>query len=66
MESKQEQHLSEIKAKFCNDVDRAYRRGNAEHGGFILDKVGLIDEAIKEAVDQYVYLVSIKEQLERE
>ena len=63
MDGKHEEHLARIKAKFSDQVDRRYRAGNAQHGGFILDKPGLLDEAIEECVDQYVYLISLKEQL---
>lgn len=65
MTGQHEEHLAAIKQGFVERVDKRYRSGNAEHGGFILDKPDLIDEAIEEVIDTYVYLVSLKEQIRR-
>ena len=61
----QEEHLAEIKRTFTNLVDQKYRKGQAEHGGnlFDVDTVRLIDMAIEEAIDQVVYLITIRNQL---
>jgi len=42
-----------------------YAKGAAEHGGNIweLSPAVLLDEAINEAIDQVVYLLTLKEQL---
>lgn len=43
---------------------RKYMRGQAEHGGRLWEKKGLIDMAIEEAIDQVVYLLTLKDQLD--
>ena len=60
----QEAHLERIKGDFASWVDAKYRKGQAEHGpGNLLDHsvIHLIDEAIRENIDQFVYLVSARE-----
>ncbi len=66
MTPEQERHLSDIKREFTGLVDRKYRAGQAEHGGNLWDVrvMRLIDNAIDEAVDQVVYLLTIRRQLE--
>ena len=65
MKASQEAHLERIKSGFVALVDRKYRAGAAEHGGVLLElsEEVLVDEAIGEAVDQVVYLLSLKELL---
>lgn len=41
-----------------------YMAGQKEHGGELWRKRGLIDFAIEEAIDQAVYLLTLKQQLE--
>lgn len=62
---KQEQHLQRIKDRFEADVDAKYRSGAREHGGTLLehDALWLLEEGMKEAVDQYVYLATLREKL---
>jgi hypothetical protein len=61
----QEEHLRDIKESFSNLVDVKYRKGQAEHGGdlFKLTPIKLLDAAIDEAIDQVVYLLTLKEQI---
>lgn len=59
----QEDHLRTIKEQFLSLADHKYRKGQAEHGGTLWDKQGLIDMAIDEAIDQVVYLLTLKQQL---
>jgi len=51
-----------------NEAKRAiivkYLAGQKEHGGQLWRKKGLIDMAIEEAIDQVVYLLTLKQQLE--
>lgn len=63
MTPEQEQHLQSIKAFFESAADAKYRRGQAEHGGdlFGLCCAKLLDSAIEEAIDQVVYLVTLKQ-----
>lgn len=61
----QEAHLSEICFEVEDLIETKYTAGASEHGGNLWEKEGLIDEAIAEAIDQVVYLLTIKKQLER-
>jgi hypothetical protein len=65
MKPSQEKHLLNIKSEFCSLVDPKYRKGVAEHGGNLWDNdpLKVLDFAIEEAVDQVVYLLTLKEQL---
>lgn len=61
----QEAHLEYIEQQFVRDVRLKYRKGAEEHGGFLGDKhiLELLDEAIQETVDQYTFLVTLREKL---
>ncbi len=67
MTSSQEAHLAQIKADFVALVDSKYRAGAAEHDGELLavPSLALLDFALEEAIDQVVYLLSLKEKLTR-
>ena len=64
MTKAQEKHLKFIISEFKRLVDPKYRTGQKEHGGDLWKKKGIIDFAIEEAVDQVVYLLTIKQQFE--
>ena len=55
MKPEDERLLLAIKSDFINEVDAKFRKGNAEHGGDIMD-IDAIREAKQECVDLYVYL----------
>ena len=63
----QESHLARVKVEFLSLVDAKYRAGAAEHGGELLalPDLTVLDLAIEEAVDQVVYLLSLRENLTR-
>ena len=63
----QEAHLARVKKEFLTLVDAKYRAGAAEHGGELLalPDLSILDFAIDEAIDQVVYLLSLKERLAR-
>ena len=63
----QEAHLGRVKAEFAGLVDEKYRAGASEHGGELLalPDLEILDLAIEEAIDQVVYLLSLKEKLAR-
>lgn len=65
MEARHEAHLSTIQAEAISRINDKYRRGQVEHGGDLWkkDPIELIDDAIDEAVDQFVYLLTLKAQL---
>ena len=72
MTDNQEKHLAHLKDSFCALVDAKYRKGAAEHsgecGGELLNVPALriLDLAIEEAIDQVVYLLSLREKLRQE
>ena len=65
MTPEQERHLGRIKANFSSKVDTKYRAGQREHGGDLIhnNALAIIDMAINEAVDQVVYLETLREVL---
>lgn len=65
MTDAQERHLASIKALFDSAVDAKYRAGQREHGGNLWDQatLQLVDAAIEEAIDQYVFLVTLRRRL---
>ena len=58
----QEQHIKEIISTFSGKMVMKYRKGAQEHGGELLDKdlVWLLDNALDEAIDQVVYLITAR------
>lgn len=67
MTDEQERHLDDIKDEFISLVDPKYRAGVLEHKGFLGDvpPLKVLDMAIEEAVDQVVYLLTLKQQLSK-
>lgn len=65
MTYEQEEHLDDIMDEFFELVEPKYRKGAAEHGGNIweLTELELIDNAIDEAIDQFVYLYTLKQRI---
>lgn len=65
MTVEQEQHLQRIKTGFLDLVDAKYRDGQENHGGNLFDapQRRLLDCAIEEAIDQVVYLLTLRESL---
>lgn len=63
MTPEQETHLKHIKSNFASKVDKKYREGQKEHGGDLIHSPALtiLDMAISEAVDQVVYLETLRE-----
>ena len=66
MTNEQELHLSTIKILFEKWVDGKYRNGQSRHGGNLFDMsaLQLIDNAIDESVDQFVYLITLRNKLQ--
>lgn len=62
MTPNQEKHLQTIKDQFTRDVELKYRKGAKEHGNDLMDSdpLKLVDMAIEEAIDQYVYLSTLR------
>ena len=63
MEEQHQAHLDSIIVDFSELVTKKYTAGQKEHGGNLWQKEGLIDMAIDEAIDQVVYLLTLKDQL---
>lgn len=65
MTKAQEAHLNRLKQKFNDEVDSKYRKGQAEHGGDLTSKTALqlLDMAIEETIDQFVYLSTLRENI---
>ena len=63
MKKRQEEHLQRIKNQFVQAVDLKYRAGAEEHDGDLLDMpaLQLLDEAIEENLDQFVYLTTLRD-----
>ncbi len=63
MSTEQEAHLTRIKKSFEAKVDEKYRAGQKEHGGNLMHNnvLWLLDQAISEAIDQVVYLETLRE-----
>lgn len=57
-------HLKSIIKQFDKLASDKYIKGQIEHGGSLWKKEGLIDMAIDEAIDQVIYLITLKQQLE--
>jgi hypothetical protein len=65
MDARHYDHLEDIIDEFTELATEKYEKGQLEHGGQLWEKQGLIDMAIDEAIDQVIYLLTIKHQLEQ-
>ena len=65
MDKEQKRHLSRIKESFSEIVEAKYEKGAREHGGHLWDNPCLLDEAIDEVIDLYVYLITLREKVKR-
>jgi len=65
MTHEQEKHVIDITDMFVSRMMEKYELGAREHGGNLWDKnpIWLIDQAMDEAIDQFVYLYTIKQKL---
>jgi len=63
MNEAQERHLQRIKNQFVQAVNTKYRVGAKEHGGDLMDMTALrlLDEAISENIDQFTYLITLRD-----
>jgi hypothetical protein len=58
MSPEKEAHLHDLKHRFANRLDFKYRKGAAEHNESLPDKTDLLEEAVDEVLDLYVYLTT--------
>lgn len=65
MTEQQEKHLSRILEMASTKIEIKYRRGQAEREGnlFDLNQYQLLESAIDEAIDQVVYLLTLRDKL---
>lgn len=66
LDARQLEHMELIKALFCDRMEEKYIRGAIEHEDSVLHDMGieaLLENAIDEAVDQVVYLLTLREKL---
>mgnify|MGYP007027865279 CR=1 FL=1 len=68
MTREQEEHLQDIMEITVARMSRKYRLGQAEHGGNLTDMPvrDLIENSIDEAIDQLVYLITLRSALDKE
>lgn len=62
MTKDQESHLHTIKQETLERIDKKYRAGQKGHGGNLWQKNNVLEMAIDEAIDQVVYLLTLKKQ----
>jgi hypothetical protein len=55
--------MRRILSEFNLDLEAKYRAGQEEHGGNMWEKKGMLTHAIEEAIDQVVYLYTLREQM---
>lgn len=62
----QNQHCFSIEEQFKDLLWNKYIKGAKEHGGLLSDQptTWILDQAIEEAIDQVVYLLTLKQQFE--
>jgi hypothetical protein len=65
MTEKQQEHLRQIEMDFASEVHAKYEEGVKHHGGNLWEKSLSyhVQEAIKETIDQYVYLHGVREKI---
>lgn len=68
MTEAQKEHAERIAGLFIGHMFEKYEKGAEEHGGNIWDMSTekLLDEALDEATDQVVYLLTLKDKLSGE
>lgn len=62
LDAAHEAHLGRVLSQFNAEARAKYCRGQAEHKGNLWEKPGLLENAIEEAIDQVVYLMTLREQ----
>lgn len=64
MTSEHYNHLEQLQQSFYSAVAIKYEAGVKQHGGMLWTKPGIIDKALEEVVDMYVFLYTLKMQQE--
>lgn len=65
MTPEQESHLTRILEMTATKLELKYRKGQLEHQGNLFDLSAreLLENAIEEAIDQVVYLMTLRDKL---
>lgn len=65
MDDKHVEHANYILEQFAEKMQAKYEKGQAEHGGNLweMPPKDLLENAIDEAIDQVVYLITLQGQL---
>ena len=63
MNVERERHLERILDASEGLISDKFRRGQAEHGGNIWEKPGMLQHALDESADQVVYLYTLEGQM---
>lgn len=65
MTSEQYEHILSIVRKFAFEATEKYEKGCAEHGGGLWEVPAedILEMAIEEAIDQVVYLMTLRDKL---
>lgn len=65
MTPQQKAHVTKLQSEATDRIGTKYTKGAQEHGGNIWDLTPsrLINEAIDEAIDQVVYLLTLRDQI---
>lgn len=66
MNKENEEHLQGIQVWFHKEINAKYRAGQAEHGGDMWEKPGMLRCAIEEALDQVTYLKTMHDQIQND
>lgn len=62
MDAAHEAHLARILTRLTADLRAKYEAGQAEHGGNLWEKPGMLEQAYAEVLDLAVYLLTAMEQ----
>lgn len=65
LNERQQAHLNRLTKKFMVDTSVKFKKGAQEHGGDLQDMaiLDILDNALDEVIDQWVYLTTLKERL---
>lgn len=62
MSAARKAHLQRVLKQFNAGARAKYENGQREHGGNLWQKPGMLEQAIDEAIDLVIYLLTLREQ----
>ena len=63
MTPEQQAHLNEMQVAFIKLSTEKYKKGQAQHGGKMWEKSGMLQEAKQEVIDLWHYLCTLERQI---